>query len=169
MLWAQAIARVKRSRTSWWNDDQELRDGLKKWKHMGKNTTGSSCDWARPVTTKTESESVRHRSRHRERWKSIRSDWWATVLATLFLLLPSWIAPFVPLHRIRGLQRIRIQRLYSSSSLCLTHPFVFFLFVFDVTTYCHQQCASAHLANSASHTSFNRLFFAGSWPFHSRL
>ena len=31
-------------------------------------------------------------------------------------------------------------------------------FVFDVTAHCHQQCASAHLANSASPISFNRLF-----------
>ena len=30
------------------------------------------------------------------------------------------------------------------------------------TAHCHQQCVSAHLANSASHISSDRLFFAGS-------
>ena len=42
------------------------------------------------------------------------------------------LAPIVLLHRIRGFQRFRIQRIYSSNSLFLFHPFVFFLFVFDV-------------------------------------
>ena len=37
-------------------------------------------------------------------------------------------------------------------------------FVFDVTAHCHQQCASAHLANSASPISFNRLFSWGHDP-----
>ena len=35
-------------------------------------------------------------------------------------------------------------------------------FVFDVTTQCHQKCASTHLANSASPISSDRLFFVGS-------
>ena len=35
-----------------------------------------------------------------------------------------------------------------------------FLVVIRCTAHCHLQCASANLANSASHTSFNRLFFA---------
>ena len=35
-----------------------------------------------------------------------------------------------------------------------------FLVVIRCTAHCHLQCASANLANSASHKSFNRLFFA---------
>ena len=38
-------------------------------------------------------------------------------------------------------------------------------FAFDGTTHCHQQCASTHLANSASPISFNRLFSWGHDPF----
>ena len=37
-----------------------------------------------------------------------------------------------------------------------------FFIVFDVTTHCHQQCASAHLAHSASPISLDRLSFVGS-------
>ena len=37
--------------------------------------------------------------------------------------------------------------------------------VFDVDTHCHQQCASAHLANSASPISFNRFYFRGIDPY----
>ena len=58
-LWAHASARVKRSRTHWWIDDQELRDGLNRMKVQEERIfSGSSCDWAWPVTTKTEAESV---------------------------------------------------------------------------------------------------------------
>ena len=42
---------------------------------------------------------------------------------------------------------------------------VFLLFVIDVIAHCHQQCASTHLANSASPISFNRLFSWGYDPF----
>ena len=136
----------------------------------GKDTTGSSCDWARPAT-KTESESVHHRSRPKERdgHRSGRTEELRLLPHFASCCLPGFPGPFVPLHGIRGFQRIRIQRICSSDSLCLIQPFVFFLFVFDVTTHRHQQCVSAHLANSTSHISFNRLFFAGSWPLHSCL
>ena len=69
------------------------------------------------------------------------------------------------LHRIRGFQRLRIQRIYSSNSLCLFHPFVFFSLCVRCTAHCHQQCVSAHVANSASHISSYRLFSRGHDPF----
>ena len=47
--------------------------------------------------------------------------------------------------------------------------FFFLIFVFVVATHYHQQCASTHLANSASPISFNKGFFVESWPFHSCL
>ena len=51
---------------------------------------------------------------------------WHTFTPVVFL------DPLFPFVRIRGFQRLRIQRTYSSNSLCLFHPFLFFLFVFDV-------------------------------------
>ena len=56
---------------------------------------------------------------------------------------------------------ILIQRISSSSSLCLFHPSCFFSCV-RCTAHCHQQCVCANLTNRVSHISFNRLFFAGS-------
>ena len=57
----------------------------------------------------------------------------------------------------------RIQRIYSKNSLCLDSSLR--VFVFDVTTHCHQQCACAHLANSASPISFNRFSLQGHEPY----
>ena len=65
--------------------------------------------------------------------------------------LPGPLAPFVLLHRLRGCQRLRSQRIYFSNSLCLFLPFRVFSLCVRYTTHCHQQCVSAHFANSASH------------------
>ena len=161
------------SRTSWWIVDPELRDGLSNAKenYLEKELLGRSrYDWEQP---RRDQDGIGKHLRHRFRYKRDghhrhSSDWWTAVPATLFFCcLPGFLAPFVVLHRIRGCPRFS-----NSVNLYQQQPvFDSFLlaFVFDVTTHCHQQCASTHLANSASPISFNRLFFVWSWPFHSCL
>ena len=73
------------------------------------------------------------------------------------------MAPFVALHRIRGSQLLEFRE-FVPATACVFFPHVLIL-VIRCTAHCHQQCASANFANSASHTSFERHFFAGHDPF----
>ena len=119
------------------------------------NTTGHN-----PDATKTESENSCHRSRlKRGVNRSGRTDEIRCLPHFSSCCFPL-LAPFVFVA-----QNLRIPVISNSVNLFQQQPvFDSFLrvFVFDATTHCHPQCASAHLANSASPISLNRLFFVGS-------
>ena len=88
-LQAQANVREKKgSRTSWWIDDQELRDGLTERKLHGERILwGSRYGRRQPRRDQDGIRKFVSPIPTPERWKSLRSDWWATVLATLFFFL----------------------------------------------------------------------------------
>ena len=92
-LQAQATVREQKwSRTSWWIDHQELRDGLtERILHGERILRRSRCDWAQPRCDLDGIGKFVSPIPTQERWKSLRSDWWATVLGTLLLLLFSWL------------------------------------------------------------------------------
>ena len=126
-LWRAAAAALQ-SRTSWWVDTQEHRDGLTSKTMRGKTVPKNSRDWARPVSTKTEAECA---------------------------------PPFLTQREdsSEDFSELNSENLHQQQPVFL---FPVFLLEIRCTAHCHLQCASANLANSASHTSFNRLFFAGS-------
>ena len=86
------------SRTSWWVDRKEITCGKDtSAKQLRLDTTQAWPRRSRNSVSPTSSKGRR---------KLLRSDWWAMVLATLFLLLSSWFSwfPWPPsfslLHRI---------------------------------------------------------------------
>ena len=62
-----------------------------------------------------------------ERWKSLRSDWWATVHATLFFLL-FFLAPVFPSFRCTESEDSSDFEFSDSNILCLIHSSVFSCF-----------------------------------------
>ena len=64
----------------------------------------------------------------------------------------------IALHRIRGFQRLEFRDFFPATACVFSHVL---LLVIRCTAHCHQQCVSANLANSASHTCSNRLSFRG--------
>ena len=115
--------------------------------------------------TKTESENSCHRSRlKRVGNRSGRTDGLRCLPHFSSCCFPCSPGPC----RLVA-QNLRIPVISNSVSFFqqqLVFDSFFRVFVFDVTPHCHQQCASAHLANSASPISFNRLFFSwGHDPF----
>ena len=129
---------------------------------MGKEYFGETdTNGHNPNATKTESENSCYRSRlKRVGNRSGRTDEQRCLAHFSSCCFPCSLGPF----RFVA-QNLRIPVISNSVSFFqqqLVCDSFFRVFVFDVTTHCHQQCASAHLANSASPISFNRLFFVGS-------
>ena len=130
------------------------------------DTTGYS-----PDAFKTESEKffksptpIQERDGNRRQ----RSDCWATVLATLFLLLCSWLSwhPSLCFTESDDSHDFRIQWIYTSNSLCLTHSFVFC----SMSLHTVINSVQVHTMPTVQVPSaLARLFFVGSWPFHSCL
>ena len=110
--------------------------------HVERIPWRSSYEWTQP---RRDQEGVG--TAWQGRRKLLRSDWWAMELVILFILLSFWFS-WLP-----------------SNSLCLT----LFRVMFDVTTHCHQQYASAHPAKSVSPISFSRFLVAVPWTLHSWL
>ena len=93
-LQAQANVRENKfSRTSWWIDDQELRDGLTGRNYMWERILRRSrYEWAQPERDEDGIGKFVLPIPTQESWKSLRSDWWATAHGTLFLLLFFWLS-----------------------------------------------------------------------------
>ena len=151
-------SRKKWSRTSWRIDDQELRDGLEKKNTWGKDT---SVKQLRLGTTRHDQDGSRKIHNTDPDPKRDGNRWGRTDEPRCLPHFSSCCLPDSPGPLRFVAQNPRIPA--TSNSVNLFHQQPVFdsslrvsFFVFDVTTHCHQQCASAHLANSAS--PFNRLF-----------
>ena len=137
----QNILMDRWSRTSWWIVRKKL--------HEERILRRSSYGWTQPRRDQNGVGKSASPIPARDRWKLFRSDWWVLVLATLFFLLSSWFTwPLFFCTESEESIDFRIQRIYSSNSRCFDSSLS--CFVSDVTTHCHQQCASAYCANSAS-------------------
>ena len=120
---------------------------------------------ARPVSTKTEAEKAHHHSRLKREVESNQDGLMS--YGTCHTLPPavrlsSWIPwhPSLCCTETEDSSDLKSENLYQQQPVFLfSHVF---LLVIRCTAHCHLQCVSANLANSASHTSLNRLFFAGS-------
>ena len=135
----------------------------------------STVATGKSASTKTEDIEYHHPWLNRRR-KDDRTDWWAEVSANLFPLVPGCL---FWLLRLPGSRRpslccsesadsIDIE-LNSENSEQLRLCFLFFSHShfsmrFDVLHTVILLCASANLANSASLTCSNRLFFVELWP-----
>ena len=137
---------------------------------MGKEFLGEADTTGHnPDATKTESENSCHRSRLKRDGNRLGRTDELRCLPHIFLLLFS-LAPLAPFRFVAHILRNPV--ISNAVNLFQQQPvFDSYLrvLVFDVTTHCHQQCASAHLAKQRkSHQLYQTLFRGVMTPFHSR-
>ena len=142
-------AAAPQSRTSWWVDIQEHRDGL-----TSKELCGRFLWW----TVETGQDGSRPRLKQKMRTtnpdsRKVESDQDGLMSYGICHTLP----PVVQLSS--WIHLITCHAIPATACVYLI-PSCFFSCV-RCTAHCHQQCVCANLANRARHTSFNRLSFRG--------